>query len=129
VTVSREGYLYVWRTPGTAAGNTEWWRWQHDEQNTGRYGTATRPPGAVRAVSWHPGSRRATFTAPGDTWYSPGSPPAAYRVTSWPSGRTTEVPGTAEPGSRQSIQVPNGTWRLTIQPVGTTGRKGLPVTR
>jgi hypothetical protein len=129
VTVSREGYLYVWRTAGTAAGNAEWWRWQHDEHNSGRYGTATRPPGAVRSLSWRPGLARATFVAPGDTWYSPGRAPAGYRVTAWPSGRTTQVPATAAPGTRQSLPVPRGTWRLTVQPVGTTGEKGLPVTR
>jgi hypothetical protein len=70
VSTSREGYLYVWSTPGTAAGNTEWWRWQHDEHNSGRYGTVTRAPGAVRGLSWRPGRATATFTAPGDTWYS-----------------------------------------------------------
>jgi hypothetical protein len=38
VTVTREGYLFVWSTDGTPAG-LEWWRAQHDEWNSGRYGT------------------------------------------------------------------------------------------
>ena len=75
------------------------------------------------------GTSAATFRAPGNEWYSPGRGPAGYRVTAWPSGRTTEVAATAAAGSRESVQVPRGTWRLTVQPVGSTGRRGLPVTR
>jgi hypothetical protein len=40
VSVTREGYLFVWSTDGTPAG-LEWWRAQHDEWNSGRYGTIT----------------------------------------------------------------------------------------
>jgi hypothetical protein len=128
VATSREGYLYVWSTPGTAAGNTEWWRWQHDEHNSGRYGTVTRAPGAVRGLAWRPGRTTATFTAPGDTWYS-GAGPASYRVTAWPSGRSTTVRATSQAGARQAVPVPRGTWRLTVQAVNAAGLKGLPVTR
>jgi hypothetical protein len=48
VLLTREGYLFAWRTKGTAAGNGEWWRWHHDEWSTGRYGTDARPPGVIR---------------------------------------------------------------------------------
>jgi hypothetical protein len=48
VLLTREGYLFAWKTKGTAAGNGEWWRWHHDEWSTGRYGTDARPPGVVR---------------------------------------------------------------------------------
>ena len=120
--------LTIDRQLARAAGNTEWWRWQHDEHNSGRYGTVTRAPGAVRGLSWRPGRATATFTAPGDTWYS-GAGPASYRVTAWPSGRTATVPATADAGARQTVPVPRGTWRLTVQAVSTTGLKGLPTTR
>ena len=40
---TREGYLMVWKTDGLASANTEWWRYRHDEWNTGRYGTVTNP--------------------------------------------------------------------------------------
>ena len=56
VSLTREGYLMVWQTPGDAASNTEWWRYHHDEWNTGRYGTDTRPPGTLR----EPVERRGT---------------------------------------------------------------------
>jgi hypothetical protein len=128
VATSREGYLYAWATSGTAAGNAEWWRWQHDERNSGRYGTVTRPPGAARELSWRPGRSTATFVAPGDTWYS-GPPPASYLVTSWPSGRSVSVPATAAAGAVQSVPVPRGTRHLTVQPVSGSGLKGLPRTR
>ncbi len=41
VTAAREGWLFVWQTPGLADANTEWWRGQHDEWNTGNYGVDT----------------------------------------------------------------------------------------
>jgi hypothetical protein len=43
VSVTREGYLFAWRTPGKAAGNKEWWRAQHDLHNSGRYGNPATP--------------------------------------------------------------------------------------
>jgi hypothetical protein len=39
VTVTREGYVFAWKTAGKATNNNQWWRWQHDERNTGNYGT------------------------------------------------------------------------------------------
>jgi hypothetical protein len=125
VATSREGYLYVWSTAGTAAGNAEWWRWQHDERNSGRYGTVTRAPGAVRSLAWRAGRPAATFTAPGDTWYS-GRGPASYLVTAWPSGRTLTTPATSPAGVSQSVRVPPGALRITVQAVSSAGLKSLP---
>src|SRR5207245_75973 len=42
---TREGYTMVWKTPGLASANTEWWRYRNDERNTGRYGGAQPPAG------------------------------------------------------------------------------------
>ena len=39
VSTTREGYLFVWTTKGKASGNDQWWRWQHDEYNSGNYET------------------------------------------------------------------------------------------
>jgi len=66
VSLSREGYLFAWRTQGRSADNHEWWTWHHDERNTGRYGTDTRPPSAPSDFSVAHG--RACWTAPGDDW-------------------------------------------------------------
>ena len=71
VSLSREGYLMVWRTQGRADANGEWWRWHHDERSSGRYGTDTRPPAAVtklRVTHPLPPRVRLTFRAPGDDW-------------------------------------------------------------
>jgi hypothetical protein len=71
VSLSREGYLMVWRTAGRASANGEWWRWHHDERSSGRYGSDTRPPAAVRRLRVeHPRPPRVqlTFRAPGDDW-------------------------------------------------------------
>ncbi|MDQ3877613.1 MAG: FG-GAP-like repeat-containing protein [Actinomycetota bacterium] len=37
VATTREGYLFVWNTPGDASANTEWWHTRHDEYNSGNY--------------------------------------------------------------------------------------------
>jgi hypothetical protein len=82
VTMTREGYLYAWRTPGKPAGNGEWWSYRHDEHNTGRYGVDTRPPGAVRRAVLGPGDRSVSFVAPGEDWYDGTA--AQYRLTAYP---------------------------------------------
>ena len=56
-------------TPGRPVGNNEWWHSNHDERNTGAYGRDTRPPGIARNVVVG-AQRHATFTAPGNNWYS-----------------------------------------------------------
>jgi hypothetical protein len=48
-------------------------------------------------------------------------------VTAWPSGRVTSVPAVAAAGAVERVPVPRGTWQVSVQPVGTTGLRGLPV--
>lgn len=38
VASTREGWVFVWRTNGSTAGNSEWWTFHHDEWNSGLYG-------------------------------------------------------------------------------------------
>ena len=73
VGMTREGYLFDWKTPGRAGtGNDEWWAYRHDERNTATFGTDTRPPGAVRKprVKRRDGRIRLSFRVPGDDWYA-----------------------------------------------------------
>lgn len=119
---TREGYLFVWRTGGKAAANTEWWRWHHDEYNSGNAGVDSRPPGPVRALSWSSGRRSISFVAPGDNWYV--GTVASYRVTFWPGDTTRDVPARAGAGTRQRVMVPRGTRRVTVQPVDDSGLLG-----
>ena len=47
LTTAREGYLFGWGTDGPASSNTQWWRAQHDEWNSGNYETVTRHLGSA----------------------------------------------------------------------------------
>ena len=121
VTVSREGYVFAWATPGVASGNNEWWHSGHDERNTGAYGRDTRPPGIVRNVVW-PHNGHATFVAPGDNWYA--GTVARYRVTFRPSNSTVNVLPTGAAGTTQNIVVPLGTTSFTVQAVDAADNLG-----
>ena len=123
VQLTREGYVFAWRTDGTYAGNQEWWAGHHDEWRTGRYGVDSRPPGAIRDARLS--SSQLTFTAPGGDWYDGQA--AGYRV----SFSSVPVPATAPAGSQQSITVPAGVTSVTIQAVDQAGNLGpaLTVTR
>lgn len=116
---TREGYTMVWETPGLASANTEWWRYRHDERNTGRYGTDTRPPGILRAPSVT-GPHTIAFTAPGDDWYA--GQPAVYRVVH--GGGTVDLPATVAGGQGQSLTIPNGIDQGTVQAVDDAGNLG-----
>ncbi|HEV3230427.1 MAG TPA: hypothetical protein VGY97_13205 [Solirubrobacteraceae bacterium] len=87
VTITREGYLYAWQTPGKGTANQEWWSYRHDEHNTGRYGEDTRPPGAARNAALAPGGSSVSFLAPGDNWYDGTA--AQYRLTTYPLRATS----------------------------------------
>ena len=47
--ITREGYLFLWRTPGHAS-SLEAWSWHQNDWHNGLYGTATRAPGAPRRI-------------------------------------------------------------------------------
>ena len=75
VTHTREGVLYAWESEGDycqeGTPNSDWWRFHHDERNTGYYGTDTLPPIRVvdlTATQETNGSVTLEFTAPGDDW-------------------------------------------------------------
>jgi hypothetical protein len=126
VMTSREGYLFEWSTPGTAAGNKEWWHANHDEHNSGTYGVDARPPGIVRTGQWPGHGAVAHFVAPGDDWYA--GTVASYRVTYGPSTTAVSVVPTGAAGSTQTLAVPPGTTKITVQAVDHAGNLGRPVT-
>ncbi|MGI8727255.1 MAG: hypothetical protein ACR2K6_06185, partial [Solirubrobacterales bacterium] len=68
---TRESYLFAWETEGKSdGGNEEWWSYRHDERNTARYGTDTRPPGVIRKAKVSKTGSKLRFDAPGDDWYA-----------------------------------------------------------
>src|SRR5439155_582037 len=120
VQLTREGYVFAWRTDGTYAGDQEWWAGHHDEWRTGRYGVDSRPPGAIRNARLS--GSKLTFTAPGGDWYDGQA--AGYRV----SFSSQTVPATVPAGSPQSITVPAGVTSFTIQAVDRAGNLGPALT-
>jgi hypothetical protein len=125
VSTTREGYLFAWPTNGPASANSQWWRYQHDEWNTGNYEAVTRPPGVIRNGSWSASTRTATFTAPGAMWYE--GKPSSYEVTLEPQATTETVPATAAAGATETIHAPAGTTGVVIQAVGPSGLLGQGV--
>ncbi len=119
---TREGYLFAWGTNGPQSENTQWWRAQHDEWNSGNYASVTRPPGAIRKAHWKAGAASAKFTAPGSTWYE--GTPSSYQLKLEPQGTTVSAPATVPAGSAQKLAIPAGTTRVGIQAVGPTGLLG-----
>src|SRR3954447_26647114 len=68
---SREGNVFVWRTGGTACGDLEWPKFQHDLHNSGDYDTDATPPGVLRGATLAGGSVH--VTASGDNGYCSGA--------------------------------------------------------
>jgi hypothetical protein len=124
VTVTREGYLYAWRTAGLAEGNAEWWRSRHDEWNTGGYGTDTRPPGSPTALGWNAKTGMLRFIAPGDDWLAGRAGWYRVRVGSAWVRMQASVPG----GSVQTLRIGRRAKVTAIQAVDDAGNLG-PIVR
>lgn len=131
VDVTREGYLFVWSTPGDAAVN-EAWNWHQDDWHTGRYGTDTRPPLPPRDLR-RTSAGRVCWTAPGDDW-GVGTA-AAYDLRSFgatPSpehfsrGRRLAAPAPAPAGTRQCADVPRHARFVAIRATDHAGLIGYP---
>ena len=124
---TREGYLMVWKTPGRAEGNQEWWSYRHDERNTGLYGIDTRPPGVARRARLRCGTL--SFLAPGDDWYN--GTPARYRVVLKPAGSSRQIVGVGatgvlEAGKRFTIKGPSR-GGATVRAIDDAGNRGRTV--
>lgn len=115
---TREGYLLDWETPGTYAGNQEWWTYHHDEHRTGQYGADTRPPGAFRNLQVT--GDTASFTAPGDDWYD--GTVAGYHLVA--DGHTTTLAPAGAAGATQTVTVPAGARQVTLQAFDAAGNLG-----
>jgi hypothetical protein len=120
---TREGYTMIWKTPGLATANTEWWRYRHDERNTARYGTDTRPPGILRSPQLNVALRSITFVAPGDDWYA--GRPAKYRIVH--DAGVLELPATVNAGQNEALTIPAGIDQGTVQAVDNAGNLGRAI--
>ena len=129
VASTREGYLFAWRTEGAPEGNQEWWSYRHDERNTSRHGTDTRPPGAAQDVRLRRGGREVAAVAPGGDWYAGRAERwfVRFRPVRGRRARTITAPIDAS-GSRDRIPLPRRARRVTLWAEDGSGNRGRPVT-
>jgi hypothetical protein len=128
LSTTREGYLMAWRTRGDAAANSEWWSFRHDERNTSRHGTDTRPPSAPRGLVL--AGRTARFRAPGDDWLAGTA--RRYVVRAYRTGRRRPVVLDVDPGgpagTTERVRLPAGVRRVTVRAVDDAENAGLRAT-
>jgi hypothetical protein len=130
--ITREGYLFLWRTPGRASSSDAWAFHQNDWHN-GLYRTETRAPGAPRRLSLR--GRRLCFNSGGGVEYSGTASHYVVRTYArkpsaarFGSGRQVKhVVRPAKPGARRCTAVPRGARWAGIQAVGTSGLRSFPV--
>jgi hypothetical protein len=130
--ITREGYLFLWRTPGKASSNEAWGYHQNDWHN-GRYGTDTRAPGVPRHLRAR--GRRVCFAAPGANAYVGVA--ARYEVRTFarrpgPAGfgrgrLVRGVPSPAVSGTAQCVAVRGASAWIGIQAVNRDGLRSFPV--
>jgi hypothetical protein len=129
VGLTREGYLFVWKTKGDPSGNDEWWSYRHDERNTGAYGTDTRPPGKLRRVRFRVHGKRLNFKAPGDDWYAGKVDHYAVHVRPGAGAggslaKRMSTSPTVQAGHKQRLELPAGWKSLKIWAVDDAGNRG-----
>jgi hypothetical protein len=121
VTITREGYLFAWTTSGAAPGDGSWWRAFHDEYNSGRLGTDSRPPGVVRSAKLS--GTTLSFSAPGAHWYDGEA--STYQYVDVNSAGRAFPPETlnveAAAGALVRVTVPAGTVAVIIRAVNSDG--------
>jgi hypothetical protein len=131
VTMTREGYLMVWDTPGTDTGNDEWWNGRHDERNTAQYGLDTRPPGIIRGMTVEGSTLK--FAAPGDEWYAGTADHYEVATSNSPItpanfGQATQLDGEPAPaasGQQQTFELPGTIGRyVAMRAVDEAGNLG-----
>jgi hypothetical protein len=125
VLATREGYLNAWASDGDARrGNSEWWSFRHDERNTSRYGTDTRPPSPLSGVALR--GTRASFAAGGDDWHAGEA--ARYEVRTYRSIFSDERPSTTlRPTAAGPLRVPGRTRRIEVTAIDDAGNRSTPV--
>lgn len=121
---TRDGYLFVWTTGGSASHNNQWWRSDANEWNQNRYGSITRPPGIVQSITQS--GTQISFKAPGSTWYTGQA--SDYKLTYSPSGQVVTIPATVSAGNTQTLDVIAGQTSVSIQAVNSAGLLATPIT-
>lgn len=122
--VTREGYLFQWRTDGFAPTcQTEWPTYRHDPHNSGDYATDGTAPGApltVRLVG-----KTLSFLTPGDDGYC--GQPSDYRVLV--NGKPVPFSGRPALGREPVVltldSAPSGGSTISVMAVDNAGNTGV----
>jgi hypothetical protein len=137
VDVTREGYLFVWNTPGKPSG-IEAWAWHQNDWHTGRYGDQTRPPLPPRRIQLS--GHRLCWIAPGGAWGDGQAAKYQLRVSAtrptpatFTAGRPVSgLPRPATAGVRQCIMLahnlPRGARWLGLRAINAAGLLSYPAT-
>ena len=123
---TREGNVFVWRTGGTACGDLEWPKFQHDPHNSGNYDTDATPPGALRGATLAGGSVH--VTASGDNGYCSGAGKRYVLTVDGVQHALLTAPATA--GSAQTLDVASlvaGADTVSISEEDAAGNLSYPV--
>jgi hypothetical protein len=133
--VTREGYLFVWNTPGKASQNQAY-SWHQDNWHTGRYGMDTRPPSVPTHVSVTSGAGtdKVCWRAPGDDWMQGTA--AKYEISAFAQRPTPEsfssgtplagAPTPASAGTHQCATVSTSAPWIGIRAIDDSGLVGYP---
>lgn len=127
---TREGWLFMWRTNGSACQPSEWPKNQHDLRNTGNYLTDAKAPMAVRDVQVDP-TGTLSFRASGDDGACgaaaayevavDGAPAVRLAADGVGAGTTLRV-SLFGPGKRPHASA------ITVWAVDDAGNRSVPVT-
>jgi hypothetical protein len=123
---TREGNLFVWKTTGSACGDLEWPKFQHDLRNTGDYETDATPPGALRGVSLDGGVLH--LTASGDNGYCSVAGKRYVLTVDGVQHALSTAPAAA--GTAQAIDVASlvaGATQVTVSEEDAAGNLSFPV--
>jgi len=118
---TREGNLFVWRTPADACAATiEWPKYQHDLRNTGTHGADGRAPGVVGpVVAASSGSSVAlSWTAARDDGRC-GAPVGSYELV---DARGAVVAASSSPGATVACAL----GVVEVRAVDDAGQRGFP---
>lgn len=112
---TREGQLFLWKVGGKPDRNDQWWKYRHDEHNSGRFGNDTRPPAGARVkVKRNRKNAVLTWRAAGDNGVVNGK---VRRIEVYRSGKAITVArlGKASKLKAPKIKAPGKSMKLNFK--------------
>jgi hypothetical protein len=111
--VTRDGWLFVWKTSGDACQTPEWPKYQHDLQNSGNYSSPVDKPASCSgpAPSPSPSPSVSPTSSPTSSPSASASPSATASASTSPSptATPTTTPSTSPSATASSSPTPGPT--------------------